>query len=63
MSSTFVVLLFDLMALLPLRVLHFVGAMLGWATYFLSRKYAARMRENLALFGKGQAASDLRKVD
>jgi KDO2-lipid IV(A) lauroyltransferase len=62
MSSSFVVLLFDLMARLPLRVLHFMGAMLGWATYLLSGKYSARMRENLALFGQGQAAADMRKV-
>ncbi|MCE5180546.1 MAG: lysophospholipid acyltransferase family protein [Betaproteobacteria bacterium] len=36
---------------LPLWLLHFLGAVAGWATYLASRRYAARMRENLTASG------------
>lgn len=39
--------LFDLLAWLPLRLLHGAGAMLGWITYWASGRYAFRLRENL----------------
>ncbi len=53
MSSSFVVLLFDLMAHLPLSVLHRLGTLLGWATYLGSGSYAERLRENLVHVYKG----------
>jgi KDO2-lipid IV(A) lauroyltransferase len=43
--------IFRLFSLLPLRTLHFLGALLGRLTYALSRQYAARMRENLQQAG------------
>jgi KDO2-lipid IV(A) lauroyltransferase len=49
---------------LPLRLLHFLGAAAGWATYLASRRYAARMRENLATSGlcaPGECAKLLRR--
>jgi len=39
--------IFRLIALLPLRVLHSLGAMLGRFTFAMSRGYAARTEENL----------------
>lgn len=41
--------LFDVLARLPLSVLHRLGAMLGWLTWLLSRSYSFRLRENLRL--------------
>jgi KDO2-lipid IV(A) lauroyltransferase len=43
--------LFRVLAYLPLWLLHFLGAAVGWATYLGSRRYAARMRENLTASG------------
>jgi KDO2-lipid IV(A) lauroyltransferase len=43
--------LFRALAYLPLRLLHFLGAAAGWATYLGSSRYAARMRENLTSSG------------
>ena len=48
MRSSLVVGLFKLAASLPLGVLHHIGAMLSWVTYWLSVSYAGRLRENLA---------------
>ena len=48
MRSSLVVGLFKLAASLPLGVLHHIGAMLSWVTYWLSASYAGRLRENLA---------------
>ena len=62
MSSNFVVRLFDLMARLPLSLLHKLGAMLGWMTYRLSGKYAERLRENLGNYNAGRHQSEFRKV-
>jgi len=62
MSSTLVVWLFDLIAHLPLRMLHALGALLGWATYLLSGKYAARLRENLGYYNAGRHPSEFRKL-
>jgi len=39
--------IFRLLALLPLRTLHGLGALLGRLTYAFSAQYAARTRENL----------------
>lgn len=39
--------IFRLIALLPLRMLHSLGALVGRATFALSKEYAARTEENL----------------
>ena len=52
MRSSLAVWIFDLAARLPLGALHRLGVMLGWATYWLSGKYASRLRENLG-YGMG----------
>ena len=62
MNSSFVVWLFDLLARLPLRMLHGLGTLLGWATFLLSGQYAARMRENLSYINAGSHPSEFRKV-
>jgi len=62
MKSFLVVWLFDLAAKLPLSVLHRIGSKLGWLTYLLSGKYAARLRENLGYEYKGRPEADFRKV-
>jgi KDO2-lipid IV(A) lauroyltransferase len=59
MGSFLAVRLFDLMACLPLGVLHRLGCVLGWMTYGLSGKYAARLRENL---GHVYAGEEYRKL-
>ena len=61
-SSLVVVLLFNLVARLPLRVLHGIGAALSWLTYWLSTSYAQRLRENLASAYPDQSAADLRQM-
>jgi len=43
--------IYHLLSLLPLRVLHWLGALLGQLIYALSPSYAARMRENLQQAG------------
>lgn len=45
------IVLFRLLARLPLAWLHRAGAALGWLVYLASPVYAARMRENLAASG------------
>lgn len=40
-------LIFRMIALLPLRVLHSLGALIGHATFALSKEYAAHTQENL----------------
>lgn len=40
-----------LLARLPLRWLHYAGAVLGWLTYWLSPTYAAHLKENLHASG------------
>jgi KDO2-lipid IV(A) lauroyltransferase len=39
--------MFNLLAYLPLSVLHRLGTMFGWLTYWSSGSYAKRLRENL----------------
>lgn len=41
----------SLLALLPLRWLHAIGAALGWLVYGTSPRYRRRLRENLATAG------------
>lgn len=62
MRPSIVVWLFDLAAHLPLGVLHRLGAILGWATYLLSGKYARRLRENLGYKMRSCPEKDFRKV-
>jgi KDO2-lipid IV(A) lauroyltransferase len=45
------VILFDVLARLPLSVLHRIGALFGWVVYLASGRYAARLRENLIKAG------------
>ena len=49
MREILIVWLFRLAAHLPLRALHGLGSLLGRITYRLDNRYAARLRENLAL--------------
>ena len=62
MISSLVDWLFNLVARLPLSVLHRLGAVLGKLTYGLSSKYAERMRENLSNALKGRPEADFRRV-
>lgn len=55
MSEIVFKLIFRVIALLPLRALHSLGALVGHATFALSREYAARTRENL---GQANLAAD-----
>ncbi len=45
--------LFRLLSALPLPVLHFLGAALGWLVYLLSPSYRRRLRGNLEAAGFG----------
>jgi KDO2-lipid IV(A) lauroyltransferase len=47
------VLLFRLLSYLPLRVLHALGAALGWLVYLASPSYRRRLRSNLEGAGYG----------
>lgn len=62
MISSLMVGLFDLLARLPLPVLHRVGAVFGWVTYLFSGQYAARMRENLRKAGLGRDDAEMRSL-
>ncbi len=62
MISSLVAWLFNLVARLPLSVLHRLGAVVGKLIYRLSDKYAERMRENLGHAWKGRSPADFRKV-
>jgi KDO2-lipid IV(A) lauroyltransferase len=56
------VILFDVLARLPLTVLHWLGTLLGWAMYLGSGRYAARMRENLRNAGTSGSEAAYRKL-
>ena len=56
------VILFDLLARLPLSVMHRLGALFGWVTYLSSERYAARLRENLQKSGLARSGSETRKL-
>lgn len=43
--------LLRLFANLPLRLIHLLGALLGWLVYLFSPRYASRLRENLFASG------------
>ncbi|MGE5467016.1 MAG: lysophospholipid acyltransferase family protein [Ignavibacteria bacterium] len=48
--------LFRFLALLPLHVLHNIGALLGWTAWLLSPTYRRHLRENIRLAGMDSAA-------
>jgi len=56
------VILFDVLARLPLSVLHRLGTLLGWAIYLFSGRYARRLRENLHKAGLGRSEPELREL-
>jgi KDO2-lipid IV(A) lauroyltransferase len=56
------IILFDVLARLPLSVLHRIGALLGWVTYLSSGRYAARLRENLRHAGVAHSEDEFRKL-
>ena len=56
------VILFDVLARLPLSVLHRLGALFGWVIYQFSGRYARRLRENLHNAGLGRSESELRQL-
>lgn len=62
MKAILVTWLFDMAARLPLRVLHAVGSLLGWLMYMLDRKYAGRLRENLAHEYRDRPDAEFRRV-
>ena len=45
------VFLFRLLGRLPLRLLHHLGALAGWATYLFSPTYRRHLRENVRQAG------------
>ncbi|MEQ1674680.1 MAG: lysophospholipid acyltransferase family protein [Candidatus Nitrotoga sp.] len=58
MRSFFVICLFNLTARLPLKVLHQMGVMLGWITFYCSPTYAHRLRKNLVGAGLNRAGQN-----
>jgi KDO2-lipid IV(A) lauroyltransferase len=62
MKSALVVWTFDLIARLPLSMLHRMGAVLGWMTYLLSKKYSTHLRENLRYACKDKPEAEYRRI-
>lgn len=56
------VILFDLLAHLPLSVLHRLGTLFGWVVYWSSGRYATRLRENLRNAGLERSGAEFRKL-
>jgi KDO2-lipid IV(A) lauroyltransferase len=54
--------LLRLFAYLPLPVIHFLGGVAGWLTYWSSPSYAARMRENLRNSALSVDENDFQKL-
>ena len=54
--------LLRLLAKLPLSWIHAVGGVLGWIVYFLSDKYASRLRANLLQSGLWQDKKDYQRI-
>ena len=54
--------LLRLLARLPLRGYHDVGAVLGWVVYFSSRRYATRLRDNLRTSRVWKDEADYRRI-
>lgn len=62
MAAFFSRLIFHLLSLLPLCVLHSLGALLGRLTYAFSPTYAARTRENLRQSGLADGERQYRET-
>ncbi len=62
MCPSFILFLFKSAARLPLATLHRIGSVLGWATYLLSGRYAARMRENIGYAWPENDTAGMRSV-
>lgn len=56
------IVLFEVLARLPLSVLHRIGALFGWVTYLFSRWYSFRLRENLQSAGLARSESELKSL-
>ncbi|MBU0622241.1 MAG: lysophospholipid acyltransferase family protein [Gammaproteobacteria bacterium] len=56
------IVLFDLLARLPLSALHRLGAFFGWVTYLFSKRYSFRLRENLYNAGLARSESGLKSL-
>lgn len=56
------VILFDVLARLPLPLLHRLGSLFGWVTYLSSSRYAARLRENLRHAGLARTEAGYRDL-
>lgn len=56
------VILFDVLARLPLSVLHRIGALFGWVTYLFSKRYSSRLRENLQKAGLARSEAELKSL-
>ncbi len=56
------VILFDVLARLPLSALHRLGALLGWLIYLVSGTYAVRLRENLRNAGVAGSEAEFRRL-
>jgi Kdo2-lipid IVA lauroyltransferase/acyltransferase len=54
--------LLRLLALLPLRGYQAVGGWLGWLVYWISARYAARLRENLRASGVWSDEADYKRI-
>lgn len=59
---TMTALMLKLLAKLPLCVVHFLGAALGWASYLSYQKYAHLMRVNLTLSGLTKDSVSFKKT-
>lgn len=62
MRSTLALWLFGLISRLPLSLLHRIGVVTGWITYWVSGKYANRLRENLSNAFKHRNKAELRQL-
>jgi len=56
------IVLFDVLARLPLSVLHRIGVLFGWVTYLFSKRYSFRLRDNLQKAGLARSESDLKSL-
>ena len=56
------VILFDVLARLPLSILHRLGALLGWVIYLASGRYASRLLENLYKAGVARSEAEARRM-
>ncbi|GAB1231891.1 lysophospholipid acyltransferase family protein [Ferrigenium sp. UT5] len=55
-------LLFDVLARMPLRMLHWLGGIIGGLTYMFSARYAAHLRTNLRQSGLAQTEVGYRRL-